>query len=128
MLGKREITRIFVWQFGCSAMSALVLGITLGPDAGAASAAGGSIAMLANLTMALIALSGGPAAANRVMRRFYFAEASKILVTVAALALAFGLFDPPARPLLATFAIALLAHWAALVFVRKPLLSARTGE
>jgi len=77
--------------------------------------------MLANLAMALVALSGAPAVANRIIHRFYVAEASKILVTIVGFALAFGIFESPAFPLLMTFALSLLAYWVTLAFARRPL-------
>jgi len=121
VLGKPEVRRIATWQLGSTALAAIVFGLSLGASAAAASVLGGAIAMLANLAMALVALSGAPAAANRIIHRFYVAEASKILVTIFGFTLAFGIFESPAFPLLMTFALSLLAYWVTLAFVRRPL-------
>jgi len=123
MFGKRELARIVGWQLGCTGGATIIFALTVGVAGAAASAAGGVIAIVANITMALIALSGGSAAPRAVMYRFYVAEASKLFVIMASLGVAFKLFNPPAAPLLVTFALALLAHWGAVAFVRRPSLT-----
>jgi ATP synthase protein I len=102
-------------QLSVTIVSAALWWLLGGPDAALAAFAGGMIALLPNLYLALKVFSRRAAASPKTMvRAFYTGEAVKFGLTVILFAIAIQRFSEQFLPVIATFIVAVFVYWVAL--------------
>ena len=105
--------------FGGQALVALISAgawwLASGTEAALAALAGGGVALIPGLYLAVTVFSVPPdAPPKRVIGAFYRGEAVKIGLTVLLFAIALQWFASVFAPLIATYILALLVYWLAL--------------
>lgn len=120
MNGKSTVYSILLAQLTVTlALAALLLGIQ-GSRFALAALTGGFIGVISNAVFAWFALSGGVQPARQVMRQFYLAEFSKLVVTVALFLAALTFFKTLFLPVLLGYGVTLVVYWTAPLLVPAP--------
>jgi len=115
MHGHRAARWVLLAQATVTVASATIWLLGVGPQAGLAAAAGGLIALVPALYMAVRVFSVPPdAEPKRLLSALYRGEATKFLLTAALFALAVNWFGAVFLPVIATYILALLVYWLAL--------------
>lgn len=115
MNGKSTAYRIVLAQLVAALGVAVLLYAISGAQAGVAAAAGGAIAVVANLYFVRHLFAGGVAPAQTVLRRFYVAETVKIVLTAGLFLAALVAFELSFLPLLLGYGVTLVVYWVALL-------------
>lgn len=113
--------RVAAWQVGSAALAAIAMAGISGVTAGAATLLGGAIAGVGSLAYAIASGGNEPQPEPRRMLRAHLrAEALKLSVSIAGLAVALGSLPAQAAwPLIVGFVVALHGYFAALWFDRS---------
>lgn len=126
MNGKSTAYSILLAQLTVTlVLAALLLGIQ-GSRFALAALTGGFIGVISNAVFAWLALSGGVQPARRIMRQFYLAEMSKLVVTVALFLVALTFFKTLFLPVLLGYGVTLVVYWTVPLLLPAP--TQKAGE
>ena len=122
-MGHKSIAyRIVLAQLGMALVLAAVCLAAWGRSTAVAALAGGAIGVVTNLYVALRVFGNGAVRpAQKVLRRFYAAEALKFALTLGLFALGIGVLKLNALPLLGGYGLTLAVYWLALLPIRPNL-------
>jgi ATP synthase protein I len=122
-MGNKSIAyRIVLAQLGIALVFAAVCLVAWGRSTAVAALAGGVIGVVTNLYVALRIFGyGAVRSAQKVLQRFYAAEAVKFALTFGLFALGIGVLKLNALPLLGGYALTLAVYWLALLPTRPKL-------
>jgi ATP synthase protein I len=122
-MGNKSIAyRIVLAQLGIALVFAAVCLVAWGRSTAVAALAGGVIGVVTNLYVALRVFGNGAVrSAQKVLQRFYAAEAVKFALTFGLFALGIGVLKLNALPLLGGYALTLAVYWLALLPTRPKL-------
>lgn len=114
--------RIVLAQLGVALVAAVAGWSLWGASTGIAVLAGGMIGVITNLYVAARVFGRGAVRpAPQVLRRFFAAEAVKVVLTVGLFAVAIGVLRLSVPPLLGGYGLTLAVYWLALLPVRPRL-------
>jgi F0F1-type ATP synthase assembly protein I len=122
-MGNKSIAyRIVLAQLGIALVFAAVCLVAWGRSTAVAALAGGVIGVVTNLYVALRVFGNGAVRpAQKVLQRFYAAEAVKFALTFGLFALGIGVLKLNALPLLGGYGLTLVVYWLALLPARPKL-------
>ena len=129
-MGNKSIAyRIVLAQLGIALVFAAVCLVAWGRSTAVAALAGGVIGVVTNLYVALRVFGKGAVrSAQKVLQRFYAAEAVKFALTLGLFGLGIGVLKLNALPLLGGYGLTLVVYWLALLPTRPNLeLTERTS-
>ena len=113
---RRAALRIVRWQASAALLAGAGFLAFSSGRAALSALVGGGIAVVANLSMVLLAFRSAPGeAAKPTLRGFYRGEAAKLGVTVVLLVVALRTGSLDALPMLVAFIATLPAYWIALI-------------
>jgi len=114
--------RLALRAVGCQLIAVMLVALAFllqGPGAALAAAVGGSGVALGNVLAARVALGGGVVAAGAAFVRLLAATLLKWLLAITVLAIALVVWRLAPLPMLAGFAVALVAYPISLNFLRQ---------
>ena len=114
--------RLALRAVGCQLIAVMLVALAFllqGPGAALAAAVGGSGVALGNALAARVALGGGVVAAGAAFVRLLAATLLKWLLAITVLAIALVVWRLAPLPMLAGFAVALVAYPISLNFLRQ---------
>ena len=119
-MGNKSIAyRIVLAQLGIALGLAAVCLAVWGGSTALAALAGGMIGVVTNLYVALRVFGyAAVRTAQKILQRFYAAEAVKFALTLGLFALGIGVLKLNALPLLAGYGLTLMVYWLALLPTR----------
>lgn len=122
-MGNKSIAyRIVLAQLGIALVFAAVCLVAWGRSTAVAALAGGVTGVVTNLYVALRVFGNGAVrSAQKVLQRFYAAEAVKFALTLGLFALGIGVLKLNALPLLGGYGLTLVVYWLALLPIRPHL-------
>lgn len=122
-MGNKSIAySIVLAQLGVALGGAVLCLAVWGWTTAGAALTGGLIGVVTNLYLALRVFGGNAVRpAQQVLRRFYAAEATKVVLTAGLFVLAIAVFHAEFLPLLAGYGLTLVVYWLALLPVRPKL-------
>jgi ATP synthase protein I len=122
-MGNKSIAySIVLAQLGVALGGAVFCLAVWGWTTAGAALTGGLIGVVTNLYLALRVFGGNAVRpAQQVLRRFYAAEATKVVLTAGLFVLAIAVLHAEFLPLLAGYGLTLVVYWLALLPVRPKL-------